>query len=45
VIAVDADPMQIQRWEGAVSRCAETVPQSTKHDTMDERVGYGEKVP
>ena len=45
VIAVDADPMQIQSWEGAVSRCAETVPQSTKHDTMDERVGYGEKVP
>jgi hypothetical protein len=36
VIAVDADPMQIQSWEGAVSRCAETVLPNAKHYTMDE---------
>jgi hypothetical protein len=36
VIAVDADPMQIQSWEGAESRCAETVLPNAKHYTMDE---------
>jgi len=29
-------PMQIQSWEGAVSRCAETVLPNAKHYTMDE---------
>ena len=38
VVAADAGPMQIQLREGAVSRCAETVQQSTTDDTGDEEV-------
>jgi hypothetical protein len=38
---VDADLMQIQSWEGAVSRCAETVLPNAKHDTMDAAVENG----
>jgi hypothetical protein len=44
VVAVDAGPMQIQLWEGAVLRCAETVPQGTTHDTVRAEIDYGEKV-
>jgi hypothetical protein len=33
VVAADAVPMQIQLWEGEVSRCAEAVRQSTTDDT------------
>ena len=33
VVAADAGPMQIQLWEGAVSRCPESVRQSTTDDT------------
>jgi hypothetical protein len=33
VVAADAGPMEIQLWEGAVSRCAEAVQQSTTDDT------------
>jgi hypothetical protein len=36
--------MQIQLWEGAVLRCAETVPQGTTHDSVRAEIGYGEKV-
>ena len=36
--------MQIQLWEGAVLRRAETVPQGTTHDTVRAEIGYGEKV-
>ena len=32
MVAADAGPMQIQLWEGAVSRCAEVVRQSTTDD-------------
>jgi hypothetical protein len=44
VIAVDAGPMQIQWWEGAVLRRVETVLQGTTHDTVRTEIGYGEKV-
>jgi hypothetical protein len=44
VVAVDAGPMQIQWWEGAVSRRAETVPQGTTHDTVRAEIDDGEKV-
>jgi hypothetical protein len=44
VVAVDADPMQIQWCEGAVLSRAETVLQGTTHDTMRAEIGYGEKV-
>ena len=33
VVAADAGPMEIQLWEGAVSRCGEAVQQSTTDDT------------
>ncbi len=33
VVATDAGPMQIQLWEGSVSRCAEAVRQSTTDDS------------
>ncbi len=36
--------MQIQLWEGAVLRCAKTVPQGTTHDTVRAEIDYGEKV-
>lgn len=36
--------MQIQLWEGAVSRHAETVPQGTTHDAVRAEIDYGEKV-
>jgi hypothetical protein len=44
VVAVDAGPMQIQRWEGAALSRAETVLQGTTHDTVRAEIGYGEKV-
>src|SRR5258708_37474774 len=44
VVAVDAGPMQIQSWEGAVVSRAETVLQGTTHDTVRAEIGYGEKV-
>jgi len=44
VIAVDAGPMQIQLWEGAVWRCVETVLQGTTPDTLGAEIGHGEKV-
>jgi hypothetical protein len=34
VVAVDADAMQIQSWEGAALSHAETVLQGTTHDTV-----------
>jgi hypothetical protein len=36
--------MEIQSWEGAVLRRAETVLQGTTHDTVRAEIGYGEKV-
>jgi hypothetical protein len=36
--------MQIQSWEGAALRRAETVLQGTTHDTVRGEIGYGEKV-
>jgi hypothetical protein len=36
--------MQIQLWEGAAVRRAETVPQGTTHDSVWAEIGYGEKV-
>ena len=36
--------MQIQWWEGAVLRRAETVLQGTRHDTLGTEIGHGEKV-
>src|SRR6266404_2097704 len=44
VVAVDAGAMQIQSWEGAALSRAETVLQSTTHDTVRAEIGYGEKV-
>jgi len=44
VVAVDAGPMQIQSWEGAVVSRAETVLQGTTHDTVSAEIGFGEKV-
>jgi hypothetical protein len=44
VIAVDAGPMQIQLWEGAVLRRVETVLQGTRHGTLGREIGHGEKV-
>ena len=44
MIVVDAGPMQIQSWEGAVLSHAETVLQGTTHDTVRAEIGYGEKV-
>jgi hypothetical protein len=44
VVAVDAGPMQIQSWEGAVLRRVETVLQGTRHDTLGTEIGHGEKV-
>jgi hypothetical protein len=32
-VAADAGPMQIQLWEGSVSRCVEVVQQSTTDDS------------
>ena len=43
VVAVDAGAMQIQWWEEAVLRRAETVLQGTTHDTVHAEMGYGEK--
>ena len=43
-IAVDAGPMQIQLWEGAVLRCAETGRQRATHYTMCQKSGYQENV-
>ena len=44
MVAVDADVMQIQSWEGAALSHAETVLQGTTHDTVRAEIGYGEKV-
>ena len=44
VIAVDADAMQIQWWEGAALSRAETVLQGTTHDTLGTEMGHGEEV-
>jgi hypothetical protein len=44
VVAVDAGPMQIQWWEGAVLRHVETVLQGMRHDTLGTEMGHGEKV-
>ena len=41
---MDAGAMQIQWWEGAAVRHAETVLQGTTHDTVRAEIGYGEKV-
>jgi len=43
-IAVDAGPMEIQLWEGAVLRCAGTVPQRAIHDRKCQKAGYDKKV-
>ena len=44
MVAADAVPMQIQLWEGAVSRCAETVRQGTAVDTGRSDRGHRTKV-
>jgi hypothetical protein len=44
VIAADAGPMQIQLWEGAVSRWAEAVRESTAVDTGCSGRGHRAKV-
>ena len=36
--------MQMHWWEGAVGRCAGTVPRSATHDAIFAEAGYGEKV-
>jgi len=36
--------MQIELWEGTVSRCAESVLQSATHDSMGRKRGCGGKV-
>jgi len=43
-IAVDAGPLGIQLWEGAVLRCAGTVPQRAIHDRKCQKAGYDKKV-
>ena len=40
VVAVDASPMQIQRWEGATLSRAETVLQGKTHNTVRVEIGY-----
>ncbi len=37
--AADADPMQIQWWEGAASSCAEAVLQNATRDGMSWEAG------
>ena len=44
MVAVDADTMQIQSWEGAALSGAETVLQGTTHNTVRAGIGYDEKV-
>jgi hypothetical protein len=44
VVAADAVSMQIQLWEGEVSRCAETVRQGTAVDTGCSGRGQRTKV-
>jgi hypothetical protein len=39
VVAVDADPMQIQWWEGAALGRGETVLQGMTHDTARVEIG------
>jgi hypothetical protein len=41
---VDAGPMGIQLWEGAVLRCAGTVPHRAIHDRKCQKAGYDKKV-
>jgi hypothetical protein len=36
--------MQIQSWEGAAVRRAETVPQGTTDDIVCAEIGHGEKI-
>jgi hypothetical protein len=45
VIAVDAGPMQIQLWEEAGLKCAETALQGTTHDKLSAKSDSGHKVP
>lgn len=42
--AADAGLMQVHWWEGAVGRCAGTVPRSATHDTICAEAGYAKKV-
>lgn len=42
MVAVDADPMQIQLWEGTVLMCATAAPWSMTCHTADPENGYGE---
>jgi hypothetical protein len=44
VVAVDADPMQIQSWEGVALSRAETVPEGTTRERVHAEAGYGKKV-
>jgi hypothetical protein len=44
VVAVDAGAMQIELRGRVVLSRAETVLQSTRHDTVRAEIGYGEKV-
>lgn len=44
MVAADADAMQIQLWEGAVCRCAETVRQGTAVGTGCSGRGRGSRV-
>jgi hypothetical protein len=41
--AVDAGPVQIQRWEGAALSRAEPVLLGRTQDTVRAEIGYGEK--
>ena len=42
-VAADADPMQIQLWEGSVPRCAGTVRESTAAGGEREKSDVGAK--
>ena len=43
MVAADAGPMEIQKWEGAALSCAEAVPQSATRDRMSAEAGCCEK--
>jgi hypothetical protein len=43
-IAVDAGPMEIQLWEGAVLRCAGTGPRRAVHENKCQETGEHKKV-
>jgi hypothetical protein len=44
VVAVDAVPMEIQLWEGAALKCAETALRGTTHDKVSAKRDSGQKV-